>query len=144
MKPRISMVALAVKDLQRSAQFYETGLGLPRLESPPGVVFFNLTGTWLGLSERDGLARDAGVAPEGSGYAGFSLAHNVHTEGEVDAVMREAVTAGAKLVKAPARADWGGYHGYFSDPDGHLWEVAHNPFAWIGSEDDDARAGGPT
>ncbi len=144
MKPRISMVALAVKDLQRSARFYETGLGWPRLETPPGVVFFNLNGTWLGLSERDSLARDAGVAPEGSGYAGFSLAHNVHTEGEVDAVMHEAVTAGAGLVKAPTRADWGGYHGYFSDPDGHLWEVAHNPFVWIGPEEDDARAGEPT
>ncbi len=135
-KPRISMVALAVEDLQRSTDFYEIGLGLPKIESPPGVVFFNLNGTWLGLSERSSLAQDAGVSPEGTGYAGINLAHNVGTEEEVEVLLSAAVDAGAKLVKPPTRADWGGYHGYFSDPDGHLWEVAFNPFAWIGPEDE--------
>ncbi|MGI9391407.1 MAG: VOC family protein [Boseongicola sp.] len=135
MNPRISMVALAVKDLDRASAFYETGLGLPKIDSPPGVVFFNLNGTWLGLSERESLARDAGVSPDGEGYSGINLAHNVHSEDEVDALVAAAVSAGANLVKSPTRADWGGYHGYFSDPDGHLWEIAHNPFAWIGPED---------
>lgn len=137
MKPRISMVALAVNDLDKSIAFYKDGLGLPLMDSPPGVAFFNLNGTWLGLGKRDALARDATVSPEGSGYSGFNLAHNVATEKEVDAVMQQALSAGATLVKDAQKAAWGGYHGYFKDPDGHLWEIAHNPFAWIGPEDDD-------
>ncbi len=136
MKPRISMVSLGVADLQTSTRFYETGLGLPRMDSPPGVAFFNLNGTWLGLAERGALAKDAGVSAEGSGYTGINLAHNVASEADVDAVMTLAAQAGATVIKSPTRADWGGYHGYFSDPDGHLWEVAHNPFAWIGPKDD--------
>lgn len=135
MNPRISMVALAVKNLERATAFYESGLGLPRIDSPPGVTFFNLNGTWLGLSGRESLARDAGISPDGAGYSGINLAHNVHSEEEVDTLVNTAVSAGAELVKSPRRADWGGYHGYFSDPDGHLWEIAHNPFAWIGPED---------
>jgi len=135
MKPRISMVALAVEDLVVSRRFYEDGLGLPSIDSPPGVVFFKLNGTWLGLSERQSLARDAGVSELGTGYQGFNLAHNVMSEKEVDDIVERAVSAGAKLIKAPTKADWGGYHAYFSDPDGHLWEIAHNPFAWIGPQD---------
>ena len=136
MKPRISMVSLGVRDLERATDFYEDGLGLPRISSPPGVAFFNLDGTWLGLCERKALAEDADLPEEGSGFSGINLAHNVSSEAEVDQVIAAAIEAGATLVKAPARADWGGYHGYFSDPDGHLWEVAHNPFLWIGPEDD--------
>ncbi len=128
MTPRISMISLAVDDLDRSTTFYESGLGLPKIDSPPGIAFFKLNGTWLGLSERKSLARDAGISAIGSGYSGFNLAHNVHTEGEVDSLVNAAVSAGAKLIKSPQRADWGGYHGYFGDPDGHLWEIAHNPF----------------
>lgn len=135
MKPRISMIALAVTDLAAASEFYEKGLQLPRMKSPPGVAFFNLNGTWLGLSEREKLANDASVPAEGSGYRGFNLAHNVASTDEVDKVISEAVSAGAKLVKPPQKADWGGYHAYFSDPDGHLWEVAHNPFMWIGPKD---------
>lgn len=130
------MIALAVEDLSVSRRFYEDGLGLPRMESPPGVAFFNLNGTWLGLSERESLARDAGVPADGSGYRGFSLAHNVASEQEVDQLIETAIAAGAKLIKAPTRADWGGYHAYFSDPDGHLWEIAHNPFFWVGPADE--------
>lgn len=129
------MVALAVADLERSRNFYEKGLGLPAIHSPPDVVFFDLNGTWLGLSKRESLAQDAGVSAQGSGYSGFNLAHNVGSEREVDVLVKTAIAAGASLVKAPTRADWGGYHGYFSDPDGHLWEIAHNPFAWIGPKD---------
>lgn len=136
MKPRISMISLAVDDLDRSVEFYQKGLGLPKLDSPPGVAFFNLKGTWLGLATREELAKDAGVSPLGSGYRGFSLAHNVASEAEVEQIMAQALAAGATLVKPTQKADWGGYHGYFLDPDEHLWEIAYNPFAWIGPEDD--------
>lgn len=131
------MVSLAVEDLEVSREFYEKGLGFPRIESPPSVAFFNLNGTWLGLCERRELAEDAGVSPEGSGYRGFSLAHNVTSEAEVDRVFNAAVEAGASVIKKPQKAHWGGYHGYFADPDGNHWEVAHNPFFWVGPPDVD-------
>ena len=136
MKPRISMITLGVRDLSASIAFYENGLGFPRVESPPSVAFFTLNGTWLGLYGRDALAADATVPAEGAGFNAFSLAHNVDSEVEVDAVMAQAVAAGATLVKPAQKAFWGGYSGYFADPDGHLWEVAHNPFFWIGPSDD--------
>ncbi len=135
MKPRISMVALGVDDLERSIKFYRDGLGLPMIQSPPGVAFFNLNGTWLGLSGRDSLAKDAGVDPKGNGYRGINLAHNVRSEEEVKEVLKQAVSAGGEIVKPAQKAAWGGFHAYFKDPDGHLWEVAYNPFAWIGPED---------
>jgi catechol 2,3-dioxygenase-like lactoylglutathione lyase family enzyme len=135
MKPRISMITLGVRDLAASVQFYEAGLGFPRMESPPEVAFFTLNGTWLGLYGREALAADAAVSPEGGGFAGFALAHNVASEAEVDEVMEQAVRAGATVVKAPQKVFWGGYSGYFKDPDGHLWEVAHNPHVWVGPRD---------
>jgi len=137
MKPRISMITLGVGDLARSVKFYEEGLGFPRMKSPPEVAFFTLNGTWLGLYGRDALANDATVSPEGHGFESFALAHNVNSEAEVDRVMNQAVRAGATLVKEPQRVFWGGYSGYFKDPDGHLWEVAHNPLFWIGPRDAD-------
>lgn len=136
MQPRISMITLGVQDLERSVRFYRDGLGLPQMESPPSVAFFTLNGSWLGLYGRNELAKDAQVPAEGSGFPGFSLAHNVASEDAVDALLQEAVAAGAKLVKPGQKVFWGGYSGYFSDPDGFLWEVAHNPFAWIGPEPD--------
>ncbi|MBV1928877.1 MAG: VOC family protein [Gammaproteobacteria bacterium] len=136
MQPRISMIALAVKDLEKSIVFYKDGLGFPKIDSPPSVAFFNLNGTWLGLSGREDLAKDATVSSEGNGYSGINLAHNVASEKEVDEVIEQAVKAGAILVKPTQKADWGGYHGYFSDLDGHLWEVAYNPFSWIGPKDE--------
>ena len=135
MKPRISMITLGVRDMARAAAFYERGLGLPRMASPPEVAFFTLNGTWLALFGRDALAQDAGVPAEGGGFAGVALAHNVASEAEVDAVVAQAVAAGARLVKAPRKVSWGGYSGYFADPDGHLWEVAHNPHFWVGPAD---------
>ncbi|MFQ3789281.1 VOC family protein [Halomonas sp. A29] len=136
MKPRISMITLGVRDLAASIRFYEQGLGLPRMESPPEVAFFTLNGTWLGLYGREALAEDAGVPAEGSGFAGIALAHNLASEAEVDELLEQAVAAGAKLVKPGQKVFWGGYSGYFSDPDGYLWEVAHNPFAWVGPKDE--------
>jgi uncharacterized protein len=134
MQPRISMITLGVEDLPRAVQFYEA-LGFPRRESPPSVAFFTLNGTWLGLYGRDALAEDAQVSPTGSGFAGFSLAHNVESEAAVDAVMAQAIAAGAVQTKPPQKVFWGGYSGYFKDPDGHLWEVAYNPLFWVGPED---------
>ncbi len=136
MKPRISMITLGVRDLAASVKFYEQGLGFPRMESPPEVAFFTLNGTWLGLYGRAALAEDATVSADGQGFESFALAHNVPSEADVDAVMNQAVNAGATLVKPPQKVFWGGYRGYFKDPDGHLWEVAHNPFFWVGPRDD--------
>ena len=134
--PRISMITLGVRDLERSIRFYEEGLGWPRRESPPTVAFFPLNGTWLALFGWDALAEDAEIPAAGSGFRGVALAHNVQSDEEVDRVVDQAVAAGASLIKKPQKVFWGGYAGYFADPDGHLWEVAHNPFTWIGPEDE--------
>lgn len=136
MKPRISMITLGVRNLERSVRFYGDGLGFPRLESPPEVAFFTLNGTWLGLYGREALAEDAGVRAEGSGFSGIALAHNVDSAQAVDEVLAISVAAGARLVKPGGKVFWGGYSGYFTDPDGYLWEVAHNPFEWIGPRDE--------
>ena len=138
MKPRISMITLGVRDMDRSVRFYEQGLGLPRMESPPEVAFFTLNGSWLGLYGREALAEDVGVSAAGSGFAGVTLAHNVDSEAAVDALLAQAAAAGATLVKPAQRVFWGGYSGYFADPDGHLWEVAYNPFFWVGPKDQGA------
>lgn len=135
MNPRISMITLGVSDLEASIKFYQNGLGFPKMESPPEVAFFTLNGSWLGLYGCESLAEDAGVSPEGSGFPGFTLSHNVVSEADVDQVIEKAVLAGAAIVKPPQKVFWGGYHGYFKDPDGYLWEVAYNPHFWVGPED---------
>lgn len=138
MQPRISMITLGVSDLARSIEFYEQGLGLPRMESPPTVAFFTLNGTWLGLYGWEALAEDAQVSAEGTGFRGVALAHNLASEAEVDKLYQEALAAGATPIKQPQKVFWGGYSGYFADPDGHLWEVAHNPAAWVGPPDEES------
>ncbi len=135
MQPRMSMLTLGVDDLQRSIRFYQEGLGFPRYGEEEKVAFFNLNGTWLGLYGREALAEDACVSAEGSGFNSFAIAHNVHSEEEVLKVYQQALDAGAEGVKTPEKVFWGGFSGYFKDPDGHLWEVAHNPFSWVGPED---------
>lgn len=135
MRPRISMITLGVADLERATRFYRDGLGLPLMEHEGGISFFPLNGTWLTLYERDALAEDAQVSAAGSGFAGFTLSHVLESEAEVDALLARAVTAGATLTKPGQKVFWGGYAGYFRDPDGFLWEVAHNPFFWIGPQD---------
>jgi catechol 2,3-dioxygenase-like lactoylglutathione lyase family enzyme len=127
MEPRVSFITLGVADLERATRFYEDCLGLPRLETPPSVTFFELRKTWLALWARDSLAADAGVSPEGTGFRGFSLAHNVRSPAEVDALLARAAECGATVLKPGHPTDWGGYAGYFADLDGFLWEVAHNP-----------------
>lgn len=134
MRPSISLVTLGVEDLERSVAFYRDGLGFPTqgivgTEFEIGAVaFFDLaSGLKLALWPRTSLAADCGLALGPPGPAGFSLAHNVASQAEVDAVMLQAQRAGAKVVKPAQEAFWGGYAGYFQDPDGHLWEVAFNP-----------------
>ena len=127
MKPKISLVTLGVSDLVRSTQFYRDGLGLPVHGDFPGVTFFQLDGAWLSLYPRADLAKDATVPSEGSGFRGITLAHNVASRAEVDALLTQAALAGARIVKPAKEAEWGGYSGSFADFDGHLWEVAWNP-----------------
>jgi len=135
-KPRISMITLGVDDLPRAVRFYEQGLGFPRMDSPPEVAFFTLNGSWLGLYGRKDLADDAHVPVAPAHSQSFSLAHNVHSEAEVDAVLAQAAAAGAVITKPAEKTPWGGYAGYFADPEGYLWEVAHNPFFWVGPKDE--------
>ena len=135
MQPRMSMITLGVADLACAIRFYQDGLGWPRHGQEENVAFFALNGTWLGLYGREALAEDAGVPATGSGFNSFAIAHNVNSEAAVRDVMAEAEAAGAVVVKPPEKVFWGGYSGYFKDPDGHLWEVAYNPFGWVGPED---------
>lgn len=127
MEPRISFITLGVSDLEKATRFYEECLGLPRLKTPPSVTFFELGKLWLALWPRESLAADAGLAAEGSGFRGFALAHNVRSPAEVDALLARVAAHGAKVTKPGQPTDWGGYAGYFTDLDGFLWEVAHNP-----------------
>lgn len=108
MEPRVSFVTLGVSDLERATHFYEEVLRLPRLHSPPTIAFFELGKTWLALYPRDLLAADAGVAAEGSGFAGFTLAHNVRSEMEVDQLLEEVAASGGRIVKPAQRAEWEG------------------------------------
>lgn len=129
MEPRLSLVTLGVADLDRATRFYAEVLRLPRvpLAADAGVRFFELGRTWLSLFPRTALAKDAGVTAEGAGFAGFTLAHNLGSIAAVDALFAELHAAGTTIVKSPHHTDWGGYSGYFADPDGFLWEVAWNP-----------------
>lgn len=136
MKPRISMITLGVRDLPRAREFYQQGLGLPLKDfDSDEVAFFELNGSWLGLYGWSALAGDARVSAAGCGFRGFSLAHNVESIEQVDQLLEQAVGAGGTLVKPAQKTDWGGYSGYFADPDGHLWEIAWNPHFWVGPGD---------
>lgn len=130
MKPKISLLTLGVSNMARSLAFYRDGLGLPvhNYEEGADVAFFALEGTWLAIHPREKLAEDAQVSAEGHGFSGITIAHNEPSKEKVDEVFARALAAGAKAIKKPQDVFWGGYSGYFADPDGHLWEVAYNPF----------------
>jgi hypothetical protein len=129
MKPKVGLVTLGVADLELSTAFYRALGWEPRDYDPSaGVVFFELEGTWLSLFPRRDLATDVGVDAAGTGFRGFTLAHNEPSPADVDRVFAEALAAGATPVKRPESVFWGGYSGYFADPDGFLWEIAYNPF----------------
>lgn len=128
MQQRLTLITLGVQDLARSRAFYEQGLGWqPSKHSQESVTFYDMGGFALGLYGREALAEDATLDPAGSGFGGVTLAYNVHEKHQVDAVIAEAVAAGATLLKPAEEVFWGGYSGYFADPDGHPWEVAWNP-----------------
>ena len=134
MHPRITIITLAVADLETSLKFYRDGLGLPTkgivgTEYEGGaVIFFNLKGGLvLALFPKKELAKDANVEATPPSPAEFSIGHNVRSKEEVDEVMKQAEKAGATTTKPAQNTFWGGYAGYFQDPDGHLWEIAFNP-----------------
>ncbi|MFI4930864.1 MAG: VOC family protein [Burkholderiales bacterium] len=130
MEPRLSLVTLGVADLARAVAFYQQVLGWTVAANPPGIAFFDLGGLVLGLYPHADLARDMQLAPPGGSgaYEGFALAHNLRSRQEVDDVFAHLKRHGATIVKPPHQAEWGGYSGYFADPDGHKWELAYNPF----------------
>lgn len=134
MKPRISVLTVAVADLERSLAFYRDGLGLPtegivgREFEHGAVAFFTLAGGLkLAIWAQEDLAHDTGLPVTQLSPTSFSIGHNVTQRGQVDEVMEQAARAGATIVKPAQETFWGGYAGYFSDPDGHLWEVVWNP-----------------
>jgi uncharacterized protein len=133
MEQRISLVTLGVRDLARSRAFYEA-LGW-KTNAAPGddVVFFQAAGLIVALWGRAQLAEDSGVTDSG-GWGGITLAYNTRSPAEVDAVIAEAAEAGATIPRQGAETFWGGYSGVFVDPDGHAWEVAHNPHWTIGDD----------
>jgi catechol 2,3-dioxygenase-like lactoylglutathione lyase family enzyme len=128
LSPRLSIVTLGVSNVAKARAFYEALGWRASAASQPSITFFQLSGVVLALFDRNNLADDATVAPAGDGFRAVTLAHNVGSEAEVDAALAHAERSGARIVKPAAKVFWGGYSGYFSDPDGHLWEVAFNPF----------------
>ncbi len=136
MRQKLNLITLGVTDFKRSIAFYEKGLGWKKSSaSMDEFVVFPLGGIVLGIYPRNELAADATVPPEGSGFTGITLSHNTKSEKEVDEVMSEVEKLGATIVKPAQKVFWGGYSGYFKDPDGHLFEVAYNPF-WKLDEND--------
>ena len=127
MDARISLITLGVADIARSREFYEALGWTASSASTPEVVFFQGNGLALALYGRAALAEDAEAEDRPSGFSGITLAYNGRSEAEVDEVFAAAVKAGAQAVKIPRKTVWGGYSGYFADPDWHLWEVAFNP-----------------
>lgn len=134
MDQRISLITLAVADLDRSAAFYEA-LGWSRADSPDGIVAFDLLGQTLGLYPKADLARDMGLEPDDiGGFSGITLAHNVPAREDVAPLVARAEAAGARVMKPPHDVFWGGHIAYVADPDGHVWEIAHNPHAPLGRD----------
>jgi uncharacterized glyoxalase superfamily protein PhnB len=129
MEARISIITLGLSDLNRSVSFSRHGIGLPTtFKEGEGIAFSQLKGTWLAIYPSDALAKNACLPPERARFGGIALAYNVHDKEEADNVLAQTLSAGAVLLKLAADTFWGGYSGYFADPDGHPWEVAWNPF----------------
>ena len=139
MEQRVSLITLGVADVARSRTFYEALGWATSTEPGSDIVFFQAGGMIVALWSRAELATDT-VVEDGGGWGGITLAHNVRSPAEVDAVLVEANAAGATIARSGAETFWGGYSGVFVDPDGHVWEIAHNPF-WTLDDDGSVRLG---
>lgn len=128
MEQRVSLITLGVRDMDRVAAFYEA-LGWSRVESPDGVIAFDLIGQTLGLYPIEALAEEMGLPVEALGTGAATLAYNVRHKKEVATLLQRVAEAGGEILKPAADVFWGGHHGYFRDPGGHIWEVAFNPFS---------------
>jgi uncharacterized protein len=126
MQPRLSMITLGVGDLEKSRKFF-MDMGLPLKEMNDEIAFFLTSGTQLALYPKDKLAEDITISEEGTGFSGFTIAHNVKSKEEVRRVLQKAKNMGATIVKEAQDVFWGGYSGYFMDLDGYYWEIAWNP-----------------
>lgn len=127
MQPRVSLITLGVSDLPRARAFYESLGWVTGAEPDASVIFFQAGGMVLALWDRAALAQDSGVAEDHGGWGGITLAHNLGSPAEVDALLEEIAPAGGEVLRLGAETFWGGYSGAFADPAGHSWEVAHNP-----------------
>ncbi|WP_298915134.1 VOC family protein [uncultured Roseobacter sp.] len=143
MEQRISLITLGAKDMDALSQFYDA-LGWQRTPSPDGVIAYDLIGQTLGLYPLDKLAEEIGLPLSDLGYGACSFAQNLRFKEEVAPLLARAEAAGARILKPAQDVFWGGHHGYFADPEGHIWEIAHNPFSplradggfrWLGYEE---------
>jgi len=135
MEQRVSLITLGVDDMERASTFYKA-LGWRETESPDGVVAFDLIGQTLGLYPKSGLAAELGIDPaEIGGFSGQTLGHNLRNKDDVAPLIEAARAAGARILKEPQDVFWGGHHGYFADLDGHVWEIAFNPFSPLRDDD---------
>lgn len=134
MEQRISLVTLGVIDVNKTAGFYEA-MGWSPVDTPDNIVVYDLLGQSIGLYPLAGLAEDIGLPVESLGKGGMTLGQNLRSKEEVDALMAKVEGAGGKVLKQPQEVFWGGYHGYFADPEGHIWEIAFNPFSPLRDED---------
>lgn len=136
MRQKLNIITLGVKDFTAAVNFYQKGLGW-RLSSisQEKIAFFDMGGIVLALYPRDLLAEDVGTTPDGQGFSGITLAYNAKNQTEVNEVLKQVESLGAKIVKQAQMVFWGGYSGYFADLDGHLWEVAWNPYLEFDNKD---------
>jgi catechol 2,3-dioxygenase-like lactoylglutathione lyase family enzyme len=133
MEQRISLITLGARNQAQLAAFYDA-LGWCRVDSPDGIIAYDLIGQTLGLYPLEKLAEDIGVAVESLGHGAATLSYNVREKDQVAPVLAQAEAAGGRILRAAHDIFWGGYTGYFADPEGHIWEVTHNPFSPLGPD----------
>ncbi|MDX1512361.1 MAG: VOC family protein [Gammaproteobacteria bacterium] len=134
MKPKVTVITLGVADVDAALAFYRDGLGLKVGAVKGDITYFDTGGTWLCVYPREKLAAYAGVSSDGDGFSGITLSSNVDSRKAVDEMIARAEAAGAAIVRRGEAAGWGGYTGWFRDPDGHLWEVVWNPRPFVGRD----------